>query len=105
MKELAQWRNPELGAAHSSGWVAEECYRVLGQELSEEAGKVHVKLARDAKTKELDAGKQFKVPNSLQAGSISDSVVSTRWALTWRMADGKNSVKARVVAKGRLGVR
>ena len=40
-----------------SSWVAEECYPVLGQELTEDAGKLHADLAREAGERELGAWK------------------------------------------------
>ena len=68
-------RNPELESrvdatlssaaegvdAAISAWVAEECNRSLGQELSEDGERLHVAMAPDAKEKELNLRKQFKV--------------------------------------------
>ena len=44
-----------VGAAISAV-VADECNRVLGQELSEEEEAAHADLVRDAKGEELHAG-------------------------------------------------
>ena len=53
-----------VGAVISS-WVAGECNRVLGQELRDDDGKLRTDPARDAKVKELDAWKRFKVSQPL----------------------------------------
>ena len=42
-------------------WVADECNRVLGQELTEAGEREHANLARKAKERELGAWGRFKV--------------------------------------------
>ena len=63
---------------------------------------MHVDSARDAKKQENNAWEQFKVLKPLKERSISKALVSTMWVITWKMADGKKSVRARLVAKGYL---
>ena len=83
-----------------SAWVAHECSRVSGQELTEEAERWHADPAREAKERKLVAWKQFKVLMPVKMDSQSKDVVDTRWALTWREAGGAKTVRARLVAKG-----
>ena len=75
VKGHAQWRHTELksrvdatrpsvveGAdAAVSTWVAGERNCISGQDLTEEAGNLHVDLARDATEEELNAWGKFKV--------------------------------------------
>lgn len=87
--------------AATSAWVAEERNRELTQGITNGgAGKLHSGMTRDAKTMELNAWKQFKAPESTQAGSISAAVLKTRWAPNWGMAAGKRSTKTRMAATG-----
>ena len=113
----AQWRKPELkprlgGAQNSAAegldaaipaCVAAECNRVLGQELSGGGEQVHDDLALEAKVKELDAWRQRKASEPFNGRDISKAVVSTRWVLTWKMADGRKCVEARPAAKAYRG--
>ena len=103
VKKRAQRRNPELksrmGAAQSSvaewvgatisAWAAEEYNQELGQELTAGGDKLHADLARDASATELTKWNQSKVVKPLLTGSISKDVVNTRWAHTWKLADGQ----------------
>ena len=57
-------------------------------------------VARDAKCKELDARKQFKVFEHSKGGDISKAAVSTAWVITRKMADSRKCVEARRAAKG-----
>ena len=82
-----------------SAWVAEECKRKLGWELSEEEEQLHVDLTRDARAENPDASQQFKIPRLLTAGSNSEAVVETRWMITWEMTGGKENAKARSAPK------
>ena len=44
-----------------NAWVADECDRVLGQDLSTEEELSCKELVREGKTRELEAWKKFKV--------------------------------------------
>ena len=57
-------------------------------------------LANKAKERELDAWKQSKIPSPVIAGAQTKEVVDTRWALTWKAAEGKETAMAHPVAKG-----
>ena len=74
VKEHTQQRNPEQKSrfdatrpsmkeeldAAISAWVAEERNRALGREFTEEEGKSHADLAREARERGLSARIQFK---------------------------------------------
>ena len=85
---------PEISAC-----VAEECDRVLWQELAEVAGRLHADCARKAKERELDVWKQLKVLSPVRRSSQSTDVADARWALTWKEVEGVKAAKARLVAK------
>ena len=61
---------------------------------------MHAGLVRDAAAEGLNALQQFEVFKPLQEGGMSEAVVNTTSALTWGMADGKKSVKARLAPNG-----
>ena len=86
------------GAA--SAWVADGGNRVLSRELSAEAAEQHTGVALAAEIKELDSWKEFDVFESRRDREVSNQVARTRWVLTWKMADGQKSVKARLAAEG-----
>ena len=83
--------------------AADECNRILGQELPQEEERLYAKDVLAAKTRELDARTQFKVYNPLEPGKGTEEVVGTRWVLTWKMVEGAKTAKARLVAKGYQG--
>ena len=60
-------------------------------------------LVRDAKERDLDKWKQFKVFSPAKLGSQSKDVADTRRALTCGGAEGAKTVKSRQVAKGYQG--
>ena len=70
-----------VGALALSAWVAEECNRVLGRELTEEEERLHADLLNKAKKRELDTLIQFKVFPPLKTGAQTRELVGTRWAL------------------------
>ena len=94
--ERAEWSNPELkpqvGAHQSSvvegvdgtvsAWVADECNRALGHELSPDEEKQHAELVRHDKEKELDEWRKFDVYEPRKNGSVLRQIVQPRWALT-----------------------
>ena len=73
---------------------------MLGQELSQEEEEQHAELVQAAKDREVAPWRRFDVYEPRKTGNVSKQLVHTRWALTWKMADGQASVKARSVAKG-----
>ena len=57
-------------------------------------------LARNATEGEVYAWRQFEVLPPAQMGAPTQDVQDTRWALTWKNAEGKKMAKARLVPKG-----
>ena len=82
-----------------SARVAEECNRILGQELTEDGERSLGHLACKAKVRELAVWEQFKVFSPGRLGTQSKDLVDLRWALTWEDVDGEKTVKARVALK------
>ena len=62
--------------------------------------KLRAALVRDATEKEPGARKSFEVFETFDEKHVTEAVVNTRWALTWKMLDGKKCVGARPAAKG-----
>ena len=60
--DAAQSSVAEGADAAISAWVAVDCARKLGQELSDEGEQSHVDLPRGAKEEEINVRKQLKVP-------------------------------------------
>ena len=56
-----------------------------------------------AETREVDARSQFKVYSFMELGECDRDVVGTRWVLTWKVADGVKTVRARLLATGYRG--
>ena len=56
--------------------------------------------ARAVKIRESDERSQFKVYSPIEPGTCDKAVVGARRVLTWKTADGVETVKARLVAKG-----
>ena len=95
-KHHAQWRGKGMqlfrntpsslwdGAVDvaSSAVAADECNRILGQELPPEEESVYEKDVLAAKARELDAWTQFKVYSSMESGKCNEEVVGTPWGLT-----------------------
>ena len=81
-----------------SAWVARDCDRVLGQELSEEEA-AHPEVVRGAKGKEQEAWKSFGVLTPLRAGDFGKSAADTRRVLTWKTVEGVTPVKPRLAAE------
>ena len=99
VKEHAQWwpsdLKPQMAALNRqmvagcdeavSAWVADECNRILGQELTAEEELACQELVHEGEMRELEARKKFKVFSSVKEGAISKKVIDSRWALTWKM--------------------
>ena len=77
--------------------------RVLGQGFTEEEEKLHGGMPSAAMEREPDAWGNFKALRPPRRRTHSKSVADTRWALTRRMVDGEEDVKARLVAKSYQG--
>ena len=73
---------------------------MLGQELSPKEEERHAELVQAAKLRELGAWAKCDVCGPRRRGNVSNHIVQTRWALTWRAVDGKETAKARPVSKG-----
>ena len=91
------------GASALSARVAEERSRVLGQESTAEEGRVRADLVRGAKEWGLVWRRQFKVFAPVKTRAQTEDVADTRWALTWKGAEGNETAKARLVEKGYQG--
>ena len=83
-----------------SAWVADECNRILGQELSPGEEELHADLAEGGKLREPESWEKFDVFSPREACEVRKQITQTRRVLTWGMADGKKCVIARLVAKG-----
>ena len=57
-------------------------------------------LVRATKIQELDSWKKFDVREPRRASHVSKQKVETRRVITWKTADGRKCVQARLVAKG-----
>ena len=113
-KEHAPWWHPEPKPkveAHQSSVaegvggaiparVADECNRVLRQELSPAEEERHAELVAAAKHEKLPAWKTFDVCEPRKQQNVSEQIAQTRWVITWKMVDGRRNVKARLVATG-----
>ena len=89
--------------AASSTRNAETCDRVSGHEMTGAEGKLHRGMVRTAKRRELNAWKKVKVSQTQKGRALCKSVVDARWTPTWKMVDGKEDVKARLVSNGYQG--
>ena len=117
VQEHAQWWNPELkpkmealqssvvegvdGAV--SAWVADECNRVLRQELLPDEEKLHSDLAQEGKLRELAAWKKSDAYTKRNEMNTSKQIAQTRWVLSWKMVARVERAMARPAAKGFQG--
>ena len=94
--------SPDVGGmdAALSAWVAYECDRVLGQELSAQDERLFEVEVSQAKCMELEAWRNFKAFCPIGAADVRKPAIDTRRVLTWKMKDGVKSAKARFVAMG-----
>ena len=53
-----------------------------------------------AMNRQMDAWCKFKVFSPVPWRDVAKDMVDTRWVLTWKLVDGKRTVKARLVARG-----
>ena len=78
----------ECVEAAISALVADECNRVLGQELSAEEEAALADVVREAKNKELGEWKSSRVSRPLKAGDFGKSAADTRQVLPRKMVEG-----------------
>ena len=83
-----------------TAWVAAQCERPLGQELSSVDEQRFVKEVEAAKCRGLDAWCKFQVFSPVPQTKVTKDVVETRWVLTWKALEGKRTLKARLVSRG-----
>ena len=83
-----------------TAWVAAQCERPLGQELSSVDELRLAKEVEAAKCRELDAWCKFQVSSPVPRTTVTKDVVETRWVLLWKALEGKRTVQARLVARG-----
>ena len=83
-----------------AAWVAAQCERPVGQELSAAEANRFSKEVRDAKKRKLDASSKFQVFSPVLWKHVNKDIVDTRWVLTWKSVDGRRAVKARLAARG-----
>ena len=83
-----------------SEWVADECNRILGQELPREPEAMHADLAEARKQRKLAAWGEFDDISPQNACHVQKQIIQSRWVLTRTMVEGKKCVKARLVAEG-----
>ena len=81
-----------------SARVADERNRISGQELTPEEAELHADLVAAGKQREFAAWRKFDVFSPHEACKAKKQIVQTRWALTWKMVEGKKCAKARLVA-------
>ena len=60
-------------------------------------------LGRAGRLRELEAWEKFDVYSPHEACKEQKQIAQTRGVLTWKIADGKKCVKARLVARGFRG--
>ena len=72
----------------------------LGARIAGEGESAYEKHVLEAKAREMDAWKQFKVYSPMEPGNCNKEIAGTRWVLTWKMVEGVKTVKARLAAKG-----
>ena len=87
-----------MGAAFSA-LIAGECHRVLGNELTGIEAKLQGGLAREATDSELNDWAKFKVFQPSKGRASCKSVVDTRWASTWEVADSEKDARACLVSE------
>ena len=61
---------------------------------------MHADLGRAGRLRELEAWEKFDVYSPHEACKEQKQIAQTRGVLTWKIADGKKCVKARLVARG-----
>ena len=86
-----------MGAAISA-WGADECPRVLGQEL-DESGAARADLVRGAREAGADPRNSFKVSRPLITEYVGETAVDALSVLVWEIVDGVKTVEASALAE------
>ena len=108
-KEHAHWWYPDVEArretthscpleeAHAviSAWTAERCDKGLGQDRSADEEKLYGASVKAPKEREPAAWRRFKILEPVIAATPSKVTVDARWVVSWKVAEGKEDVKAR----------
>ena len=71
-----------------TAWVAAQCDRPLGQELSSVDEQRCAKEVEAAKCRDLDAWCKFQAFSPVPQAKVTKDVVETRWVLTWKALEG-----------------
>ena len=77
--------------------AADRCDKASGRGPSAGQGELRGNLVGVAKERELPAWGNFKNFDSVAAGTPAKTAGDTRWVLTWKMVEGKEGVRARLV--------
>ena len=99
----AQWWSPDLKpkieASQSSvvegvdgaisAWVADECNRISGQDLTPEEEEVHADSVEAGKLREPEEWEKFDVSPPHEACKVKKQIAQTRWVLNWKRVGGK----------------
>ena len=86
-----------------SARVADECNRILRQDVAPGGEERHPNLVTAGKQRGLAAWGKFDVFSPHGASKVQKRIVHTRRAPTWKMVEGKKCVKARLLAEGFQG--
>ena len=74
-----------------TAWVATECERPLGQDLTAEDEARFLDEVSAAKKRGLDAWRKFQVFPPVLCKEVSKGTVGTRWVLTWKFFEGQKT--------------
>ena len=83
-----------------SAWTGDLCNKALGKELPKEDERKYGPLARAAQERELRGWKEFDACRPKAPADTDKTLVDVLRVLTWKVFDGKTSMKARLVVKG-----
>ena len=86
-----------------TAWVAAQCKRPLGQELSADEVARFSKEVKDAKNRELNDWSKFQVFSPLMWKRVTKDIADTPWVLTWKSAEGRRTVKSAAGGSGVSG--
>ena len=83
-----------------AAWIAAQCGRPLGQELSSDDVNRFAAEVGAAKNRELGAWCKFQVFSPVLWKKGAKDIADTRWVLLWKSVEGRRAVKAQLVARG-----
>ena len=72
-----------------SAWVADECNRISGQDLTPEEEEVHADSVEAGKLREPEEWEKFDVSPPHEACKVKKQIAQTRWVLNWKRVGGK----------------